>query len=349
MDGSPTPCFFHPDQLDFKPRYEWAFGEKIAHPETTARADGILAALEARSERYVVRAPRKVPLTDLRRLHNFNLLTLYNTARQLPQGHTFYPSVFLRDRTVRVDPTNIMHAGYFCFDSGTPLNRQTWTAATWSAACAAEAADAVRRGAKLAFALSRPPGHHATREQFGGYCYFNNTAVAAGRLRRNGRVAIVDIDFHHGNGTQSIFWRDGRVLTISVHGDPREFFPFFVGFAAETGGAAGRGFNINLPLPAKTDGQEYLQVLERHVLPAIRHFDPASLVMAAGVDTYERDPIGDFALTTNDLRTVGEVIGRLKLPTAAIMEGGYYTPHIGRNVDALLEGLREGQSAPTPA
>jgi acetoin utilization deacetylase AcuC-like enzyme len=343
MSGAPIPCFFHSDQLDFKPRYEWAFGEKIEHPETTARADKILAALEARPDFYELQVPNKAPLTDIRRLHNYNLVTLYNAACQLPQGHTFYPSVFLRERTARVDPTNVMHAGHFCFDSGTPLNRQTLNAASWSAACAISAAETVRRGTRLAFALSRPPGHHATRNQFGGYCYFNNTALAARRLRRDGRVAVVDIDFHHGNGTQSIFWRDGRVLTISVHGDPREFFPFFVGYPAETGGGAGSGFNLNLPLPAKTDSKEYVRTLEQHVIPAIAHFDPVSLVVAAGVDTYERDPIGDFGLKTDDFRTIGEIIGKLKLPTAAIMEGGYYTPHIGRNVDALLDGLRLGQ------
>ena len=339
------PCFFHSDQLDFKPRYEWAFGEKLAHPETTARAESILAALESEPSCFHMRSPGSVPLSAIRRTHDYSLLTLYTTARQLPAGHTAYPSVFLTGKEYRADPSNIAHAGSFCFDSGTPLNRQVYNAATWSAACAVEAANTLRKGShRLTFALSRPPGHHATRDQFGGYCYFNNTALAARQLRRQGRVAVLDIDFHHGNGTQSIFWRDGKVLTISVHGEPREFFPFCIGFPSETGAGPGSGFNLNIPLPAKTNGAEYKKVLRQIVLPAISNFDPAYLVLAAGVDGYERDPIGDFSLTTKCFHQIGELIGRLHLPTAAIMEGGYYTPHIGRNVVSLLKGIHNGQA-----
>jgi acetoin utilization deacetylase AcuC-like enzyme len=338
-----TPAFFHEAQLDFKPRYEWAFGEKITHPETTARAESILAALRSEADLFTVRAPSEMPASALRALHSYQLLTLYTTAQQLEDDRDFHPTVFPKLKRGKGDPTNLHHAGAFCFDSGTPLNAQTMSAAGWSAACAREAARAVRRGeTKLSYALSRPPGHHAQRDLFGGYCYFNNNAVAARELKRSGRVVVLDVDFHHGNGTQSIFYRNASVLTVSLHGDPREHFPFFAGYPTETGQADGDGFNLNVVMPTGTDGQAYLAALEAHALPAIRLFDPDFVVVAAGLDAYERDPIGHFTLTTEDFHRVGERIGALGKPTVAVQEGGYYTPHLGRNAVALLRGLRAG-------
>ena len=340
----PIPCYFHPDQLAFKPPYEWAFGEKIRHPETTARAEGILRALKKDSG-FELMAPKAVPLTALKRTHSHQLITLYNTASQLPDGETFYPSVFPKRAIGTGDPTNIRHAGAYCFDSGTPLSNLTWTAASWSAACAYSAADAVLRGAPLSYALSRPPGHHATREFFGGYSYFNNSAIAAKRLRGKGSVAVLDIDFHHGNGTQAIFNRDPKVLTVSLHGDPRDYYPFFCGFSGEQGTGPGAGFNLNLPLPGGTDGDAFLRALTAHALPAVAHFAPDYLVVAAGFDTYERDPVGDFRLTTADFQRVGATIAELGLPTVVVQEGGYYAPHLGRNATSLLKGLAAGAPA----
>jgi len=342
----PIPVFFNEVQLEFKPLYEWAFGEKIAHPETTARAESILAALQGDPECFEFREPSEVPLAGIRQIHDYNLLTLYNTARDLPEDVTFYPSVFPKRTQAHGDPKNIQHAGSFCFDSGTPLNSNTWDAATWSAACAKDAAAILRSGeVSLTYSLSRPPGHHATRDLFGGYCYFNNAAIAAKHLRRVGRVVILDIDFHHGNGTQQIFYEDAKVLVISIHGDPREFYPFFSGHPEETGAAGGKGFNMNIPLPRGCSGKKYLSVLKRHVIPSIKHFDPAFLVVSAGLDTYVKDPVGDFTLDTDDFHTVGEVIGRMQLPTAVVQEGGYYTPHLGRNARSLLHGFRDGMRA----
>ncbi|WP_052546176.1 histone deacetylase family protein [Enhygromyxa salina] len=337
-----TPVFFNPLQLEFKPRYEWAFGEKIAHPETTARAESILTAVGNAREDFEVREPKPIPASALRGLHSLQLLNLYATAEQIPEDTDFYPTVFPKLKRGEGDPNNIRQAGAFCFDSGTPLNAKTLSAATWSAACARSAADTLRKGAKLAYALSRPPGHHAQRDLFGGYCYFNNSGVAAKVLRRAGRVVVLDIDFHHGNGTQSLFLRDEKVLTISLHGDPREYFPFFCGFASEVGEARGRGYNMNLVLEPKIDGAHYIKALEAHAIPAIEAFEPDYLVLAAGLDAYERDPIGDFKLTTEDFFALGERIGCMGIPVAAIQEGGYYTEHLGRNAVALLRGLRAG-------
>lgn len=344
MSGAdrPTPVFFNEFQLAFKPLYEWAFGERIDHPETTARAESILAALRD-APGFELLEPTKIPPAVLRRTHGFDLITLYNSARELPEGQTFYPTVFPKRSQTRGDPANVHHAGAWCFDAGTPLDANTADAATWSAACAHHAATALLEDKhRLTYSLSRPPGHHATRDLFGGYCYFNNAAIAARRLRKRGRVAVLDIDFHHGNGTQSIFWTDPSVLVVSVHGDPREFFPYFAGHPAETGSGRGRGFNQNLPLPGGCDAQEYLRVLDAHVIPSLRSYAPDFLVLSAGLDTYAKDPIGRFALETDDFRRVGERIGRLGLPTVAVQEGGYYTPDLGRNARALLEGLRDG-------
>lgn len=343
MRAPTTPVFFNQVQLEFKPRYEWAFGERVTHPETTARAEAILSAIEAEPQLFDLRVPQAIPFEALRALHSYQLLTLYSAAEQLGPERDWYPTVFPKLSRGHGDPTNLHHAGAWCFDSGTPLTSATLKAAGWSAGCARDAAALVRGGVKLAYALSRPPGHHAEADMFGGYCYFNNSAIAARELRSQGaRVAILDIDFHHGNGTQSLFNTDPQVLTISIHGDPRKYFPFYVGYSRETGEGEGAGYNLNLVLDTGADGQAYLETLERHALPALEHFDPDFIVLAAGLDGYEKDPIGDFALTTADFHRIGERIGALRRPIAAIQEGGYHTADLGHNAVALLRGLRAG-------
>lgn len=344
-----VPAFFHPAQLAFKPRYEWAFGERIDHPETTARAESIVAALQAADDRYALLEPPPVPDGAIAAQHDGSLLAVYRTATRIPDGEAFYPTVFpRRDRSA--DPTNLQHAGAWCFDAGTPLTHHTLEAASWSAACAHQAARALVDGQeRLTYALSRPPGHHATRASFGGYCYLNNAGLAARVLRKRGRVAVLDIDVHHGNGTQSLFWRDDRVLVVSIHEHPDRCFPYFAGYPSEKGEGRGAGVNLNITEEAGCDGSRYRELLERHALPAIRSFAPDALVLSAGLDTYELDPVGRFALTTDDLGDVGERIGRLGLPTVAVQEGGYHAPHLGRNAVALLDGLRRGISASTRA
>ncbi len=336
------PVFFHEDQLHHKPVFEWAFGEKIPHPETTCRVESILAELEAHSPRFELRSPEQFPLALIKETHNKKMVEAIQSAASLPLGKTFYPSVFPyhRDKS-NLDSSNIHHAGAFCFDSGTPLNATTFAAAAWSAACAFDAAKLVASGTqKYAYALSRPPGHHASTDLFGGYCYFNNAAIAAKVLRQtHSRVALVDIDFHHGNGTQVIFDRDPSVLVISLHGDPNEHYPHFTGYANETGSGKGKGFNINIPLPGGTDGQEYLHRLSAEVIPALQRFEAQALVLSAGFDTYVADPIGAFCLETPDFLSVGEQFAALKLPTVIVQEGGYESTSLGRNVVSLLEAF----------
>lgn len=339
----PTPVLFHEVQLEFKPLYEWALGEKISHPETTARAESILWSLRKEEHNFSVRAPKAIPDGPIKQLHDARLMTLYRAASQLPPEQTYYPSVFPKYEPRRLDPSRIQHAGGFCFDSGTPLNAMTLEAASWSAACAHEAAVLLRKDRPpITYALSRPPGHHATRKLFGGYCYFNNAAIAARYLRRYGKVVVLDVDFHHGNGTQHIFYRDPQVLFISIHGDPETFYPYFSGRADERGAGPGEGFNLNFPLSGGCDGAEYMAVLRRHVFTAIRGFAPEYFVISAGHDTYIKDPMGRFTLEEDDFATMGEELGKLGYPTLVIQEGGYYTAHLGRIVRTFLEGVRRG-------
>ncbi len=228
--------------------------------------------------------------------------------------------------------------GFWSFDAGTPITAGTWAAARSGAAVADSARRAVSGGQPAAFALSRPPGHHAGRAFFGGYCFLNNAAIAAQGLRDDGAasVAVLDVDYHHGNGTQEIFSGRRDVLTVSVHCDPRQSFPFFLGHEDETEG----GTNLNLPLPRGTDWHSYERALET-ALGRIGEFGPDALVLSLGVDTWEGDPISGFRLTTEDFRRMGRRIGRAAPPTVIVMEGGYGLEAIGPNVAEFLEGFAE--------
>ena len=244
---------------------------------------------------------------------------------------------------MRVDvlPENFAaRLGLFAFDAGTPLTAGSWVAARAGAACASDAARAVAAGSAGAFALTRPPGHHAGADFFGGYCFLNNAALAAQALRDAGvpRVAVLDVDYHHGNGTQSIFYERADVLTVSVHGDPRTEYPFFLGHADERGAGAGAGFNLNLPLPRGTGFTRWRAAL-RSGLEAIRAFGAQALVVALGVDTFESDPISGFRLQTPDYLQVGRDIASARLPTVFVFEGGYAVDAVGVNTVNVLEGF----------
>lgn len=244
--------------------------------------------------------------------------------------------------------------GIFSFDAGTPLTAGSWAAARAGAACAISAArevstrggDARDSKKRSAFSLSRPPGHHAGYDFFGGYCFLNNAALAAqalldGQSLRDGeaqRVAVLDVDYHHGNGTQSIFYDRSDVLTVSIHGDPRTEYPFFLGHADERGAGAGEGFNLNLPLPRGTDFSRWRAALEQG-LTAIDNFGAQALVVSLGVDTFEGDPISGFLLRSADYLDVGRAIARTRLPTVFVFEGGYAVGEVGINTVNVLEGF----------
>jgi acetoin utilization deacetylase AcuC-like enzyme len=230
-------------------------------------------------------------------------------------------------------------AGWHMADTACPIGPGTWQAAQLAADVALTAAETVAAGERAAYALTRPPGHHAYADMAGGFCFLNNTAIAAQHLRsRHRRVAILDVDVHHGNGTQGIFWRRGDVLTASLHAEPSSFYPFFAGYASERGEGDGEGANLNLPLPLGTGDDAYIAALasaER----TVRLFAPGALVVALGLDASEEDPLGPFKITTRGFERIGAAIARLGLPTVLVQEGGYLSPILGANLAAVLRGF----------
>lgn len=230
--------------------------------------------------------------------------------------------------------------GHYSFDAGTPITATTWQAVYRSAQTALSAATAVSEGARVAFAGCRPPGHHASGDTFGGYCFLNNAGLAAQALRDAGadRVAIVDVDYHHGNGTQTLFYGRGDVLFVSLHADPAWEYPYFLGYAEETGVDAGADATLNLPLPFGTGWENYAQALDA-AGRKVAAFAPEALVISLGTDPHQDDPISRFALTTEDFGRMGRAIGAWGRPTCVVMEGGYDLASIGANVVAFLGGL----------
>lgn len=229
--------------------------------------------------------------------------------------------------------------GYWCFDTATAITAGTWNAALAAADVALSAADAVLAGEPVAYGLCRPPGHHAGRSFFGGYCYLNNAAIAAERLVRAGagRVGILDLDFHHGNGTQQIFWERGDVPYASLHGDPDRVYPYFTGRADETGGGAGHGATFNQPLPAGTGDEAWLAALDR-ALDWLAGRHDGLVVVSLGIDTYGLDPICDFALTTPAYHEAGRRVAATGARLVVLQEGGYHLPDLGENVRQWLRG-----------
>jgi acetoin utilization deacetylase AcuC-like enzyme len=215
----------------------------------------------------------------------------------------------------------------------------TYEAALASANCALSAAQAVADGERSAFALCRPPGHHAGKDYAGGYCFINNASVAANWLSSRGIVALLDMDYHCGNGTQDIFYDRNDVLTISIHADPNFEYPHFAGYADERGIGKGLGFHHNFPLPAGTDDAAYVGTL-KHTLELIRDFEPAYLVVSAGMDIYADDPLGKIRVTTDGIIEIGKLISAPRLPTVIVMEGGYNNAALGKNMTGFLGEFR---------
>ncbi|HMQ32505.1 MAG TPA: histone deacetylase family protein [Chloroflexaceae bacterium] len=245
-------------------------------------------------------------------------------------------------------------AGRYCFDLSAPITAGTFAAALGSAEAALSGAALLLEGEQAAYALCRPPGHHAARAMAGGYCYLNNAAIAAHHLATSDRgagqgywgmrpsvVAVLDIDVHHGNGTQAIFYERSDVFFVSLHGDPEREYPYFLGFADELGAHEGEGYNLNLPLPAGTTDGPYLAALDT-ALEAIAGYGPRYLVVSAGLDAFAADPLGDLALTTAGFARIGARIAQLGLPTLFVQEGGYALDELGRNVASLLGGFEGG-------
>lgn len=278
----------------------------------------------------------------IKQVHDRNFVEyLKRVCTRLEPGESVYPYVFPIRNVARPPKDLAVRAGYFCIDTFTPLNHNAYKAAKGAVDCALTAAQLLSEGYRMAYALVRPPGHHAERRVFGGFCYFNSGAIAANYLSREGRVAVLDIDYHHGNGTQDIFYQRSDVLTLSIHGHPSFAYPYFSGFAEEVGEGAGTRFNRNYPLREALDGAAYRLVLTR-ALRRIRAFKPRFLVVALGVDSATKDPTGTWSLTAADFEENGKMLGSLHLPTLIVQEGGYRTRLLGTNIRHFFLGLWTG-------
>jgi acetoin utilization deacetylase AcuC-like enzyme len=293
-----------------------------------------------------VRAPDAFGLGEITKIHEPGLVALLATAHEqwLAIGRTgaAYPYTWGTRgmRADRVPRTLDGRLAYYSFDCGTPITATSWTAIKSAVDCALTGAALIGGGAGAAFALCRPPGHHAGTDHFGGYCFLNNAAIAAQKLRDDGakRVAILDVDYHHGNGTQQIFYQRDDVLLINIHADPDEEYPYLLGFADERGAGAGEGFNVNYPLPWGTEWPAWEAALVAG-LARIADYKPDAVVVSLGVDTYEKDPISRFRLRHEHFTRMGASIATLGKPTLFVMEGGYAVREIGINVANVLSGF----------
>lgn len=251
------------------------------------------------------------------------------------------PTVFPARRMQQRTPDFIDgKLGYFSMAVETAITSGTWEAACSSAACAQTAQKLIVNGDSVAFALCRPPGHHAASDLYGGYCFLNNAAIAAQGFLDDGaqRVAIFDVDFHHGNGSQDIFYQRDDVLFLSLHGDPVDAFPHFLGYADEKGGGAGQGYNFNYPMPPGTPYSKWFTAFQEAVAQ-IKHYKPEVLIISLGVDTFKDDPISFFKLDSTDFTHYGAELAKLGLPTLFVMEGGYAVQEIGMNTVNVLDGF----------
>ncbi|MEE9285474.1 MAG: histone deacetylase family protein [Dehalococcoidia bacterium] len=318
-------------------------GRTLPSRETPQRLHIIKGVLE-RGSRHRFVSPKSHGEDALTGLHRPDYVAfLKEISAATPPGHASFPALWpTHAKAVSPGrmPQNLkVRMGYYVWDTGTPMTHATFDAAMAAVDCALTGAELLLNGERLAYALVRPPGHHADRRRAGGLCFFNNTALAARALAVKSRVAILDIDFHHGNGTQDLFFRTGRVLTTSVHGDPRIAYPFYSGFEDERGAGAGHGFNLNVPLPKETSTEAYRRGLAR-ALDAVRRFRPGYLVVALGFDTYEDDPNGGFVgIDVASFEEIGRDIATLGLPTLLVQEGGYNLDALGQCADSFLQGL----------
>ena len=331
--------FFDPRQLDHAPTQELHNGAFVPYVETPARAEALCAGMTE------VEQPADHGEAPILAVHDAGYVDFMKTAhgKWREAGRPgdvigyIWPVVGRRPLDLsRIDAL----AGRYSMDISTPLTADSWTSAYWSTQSALSALDAVLAGDGLSVGLCRPPGHHAGADYLGGYCFINQAAVAAQAARDAGveRVAILDIDYHHGNGTQDIFWERGDVFFASVHADPATDYPFYWGHADEVGEGEGEGTTLNLPLPQGT-GLAAFRAAQTNALEAIAAFAPGLLIVSFGSDTYAGDPISHFKLETPDYAVLGRDIAKAGLPTVALTEGGYAVDMLGTNLASFLSGF----------
>jgi acetoin utilization deacetylase AcuC-like enzyme len=342
-------AFFSDDQLLHDPQQFMRLGRICKPTDLPTRAEALMATLGARG--IAVSAPPDAGRAALEQVHSSDYLDYLETAyarwqqlggRGVEPGIEVLPN--LSPHGVRQgpcpSPSVIAQTGWYIGDLACPIGPHTWRSVLRSAHAALAAAETVRSRGGIAYALCRPSGHHAQRARAGGFCYVNNSAIAAAQLRQSHqRVAVLDIDAHHGDGTQQIFYDRGDVLTVSTHADPAGYYPWYTGYAHERGTGQGEGCNLNLPLAHGSGNAEFARALDQ-AIAAIERFQPQALVLPLGFDTYKDDPISVLRFDMEAFRLAGARVRGLGLPTVVVQEGGYMVEAIGPALDAFLEGLQ---------
>lgn len=340
---------FSERQLAHAPEFFVAGGRKLPNPEQPARAERLLARVQAMGVPVI--EPASLGAGPRLAVHDRQYLDFLEHAygdwqRAFAAGGEVMPSMRPLENPGAYPRSIVGRAGWHMADLACPIGPDTWHAACASAATAATAADLVAGGEGAVYALCRPPGHHAHGGRAGGFCYLNNTAIAAQRLKVLGpRIAVLDIDVHHGNGTQAIFYRRRDVFTVSVHADPADYYPFFWGHGHEQGAGEGEGYNLNIPLPVGSGDDPWLDAVTGAVA-AIAAFDPAGLVVALGLDAYEGDPLAGGTVTTAGFGRIAGLIAGLGKPTAIVQEGGYLCDGLAGNLERFLSGFAVAQGTP---
>jgi len=334
--------FFAEEQKLHDPKMFLSSGAPQPNPEKPERVARLIEG--AKKAGCVIERPREHGLKPIAAVHTpeyVEFLQHIFPRWQRIEGASeeVIPNIHPLARQGSYPASAVGQAGYHMADTACPISADTWGSACWSAWSAVEAADAVLAGARSTYALCRPPGHHAFADVAGGFCFLNNTSIAAQHLLGSmRRVAILDVDLHHGNGTQGIFYGRDDVLTVSIHADPVRFYPFFWGHADERGEGRGLGYNYNLPLKRKTADAQFLEALAA-ANRRIRAYAPDALVVALGLDAFEGDPFGGLSVSTEGFARIGAAIAAHGLPTVIVQEGGYLCDELGDNLASYLTGF----------
>ncbi|MBK0328513.1 histone deacetylase family protein [Rhodobacteraceae bacterium F11138] len=335
---------FDERQWQHDPRHFMANGTVLPNPEQPERIRVLRAGAEAAGCNF--EPPADAGMGPIAAVHTAEYLTFLETIHSRWQridgaGEEVIPNIHPASRRDGYPKSAVGQAGYHQADTACPISSGTWDAAYWSAQSAISGADLMATGARSAYVLSRPPGHHAFADLAGGFCFLNNSGIAAQRLCAAGlRPAILDVDVHHGNGTQGIFYHRNDVLTVSIHADPARFYPFFWGHAQERGAGAGLGCNLNLPLERGTADQDYLATLET-ALRRVTSFGTDVLVVALGLDAAVDDPFQGLAVTGDGFARIGAALAGTGLPVLFIQEGGYLSDSLGSNLTRILSGFQD--------
>ena len=331
-------------QARHDPSFYLSSGVQSKNPEVPQRAEALLAAAISAGCEHI--EPTDSGLTLISAVHSPEYLlflkNIYSRWQNIDNASAeVIPNIHPNRHDGNYPASAVGQAGYHMADTACPISSETFGAVLSSAHSAGTAAQLVLDGEPVAYALCRPPGHHAFKDMAGGFCFLNNSAIAAQRLCSHyKRVAIIDVDLHHGNGTQDIFYARDDVLTVSVHADPITFYPFHWGSTNERGRDQGLGYNLNVPLPRQSDDDAFIAGLD-HLLEIVEMFSPDAIVVALGLDASIDDPFGGLSVTTNGFNRIAQRIAQLGKPTVLVQEGGYLSNSLGKNLDAFLQGFEK--------